>query len=137
VVTDGTIALNKPLVNRLELSDRELELAESLILQKVKQREQMYRQDRPFFELVSKSVTITDNGLASGYSMLATLSFVKKRSSLSLVVSSPITSDMAHNLIASDPKVDKIVVPEMNAEQFFSLSTGYFLPSRVMMCCRN
>ena len=125
VVMDGTIALNKPLVNRLELSDRELEMAESLILQEVKHRERMYRQGRPFPDLGGKSVIITDDGLASGTSMLAALSFVKKRLPLSLVVASPVASDMAHKSIAAQAGIDKLVILATNSEPLFSLSSYY------------
>jgi predicted phosphoribosyltransferase len=125
VVMDGTITLNQSLVNRLELSDRELEMAESMAAQEVKRREQTYRQGRPFPELEGKSVIITDDGLASGYSMLAATAFVKKRNPRVLIVAVPVASEMAHKLVAAEPGINKLVALATDAEQLFSLASYY------------
>lgn len=77
VVMDGTVVMIKPLINRLELSDAELEIAANAVQQEAKRREQVYRHGKPFPELVGREVLLADDGLASGYSMLAAASFAK------------------------------------------------------------
>ncbi len=125
VTMDGTTALNRPLINRLELSDRELEMAAALVLQEARRREALYRHGRSFPDLSGKSVVLIDDGLASGYSMLAAVNFTKKRQPRSIVVASPISSDMAHRLLAAEKGIDRIVVLAIDAEPLFSLSSHY------------
>ena len=125
VAMDGTVALNVPLVNRLELSERELDMAAKKVLEEAKRRDQLYRQGRPFPELANRSVIITDDGLASGYSMLAAVGFVKKKRPRKLIVASPIAADVAQRLIKADQGVDTMLILALDSEQVFSLASYY------------
>ncbi len=125
VVMDGTVVMNKPLINRLELSDAELAIATNAVLQEVKRREQMYRQGKPFPDLENRAVILADDGLASGYSMLAAVSFAKKRRPRSIVVASPVASDAAYRMLVADREIDHIVTLTRDTEQLFSLGDYY------------
>lgn len=125
VVMDGTMVLNKPLVNRLELSERELEMAAAMVLQEAKRREQIYRRGKPFPELACKTVVLVDDGLASGYSMLAAVNFAKKRQPCSVIVASPVASDMACRMLAAEKGIERLVVLAVDAEPLLSLSSHY------------
>ncbi len=125
VAMDGTLALNMPLVHRLELSERELEIATSLVRQEAERREQLYRQGKPYPELENRSVILVDDGLASGYSMLAAVNFVKKRRPRAVIVAAPIASDSAVRMLAADRDVAAIVTLVNDAEPFFSLAAYY------------
>lgn len=125
VAMDGTLALNVPLVNRLELSERELDMAAKKVLEEAKRRDQRYRQGRPFPELANRTVIITDDGLASGYSMLAAVGFVKKKRPRQLIVASPIAADVAQRLIKADQGVDTMIILALDSAQVFSLSSYY------------
>ncbi|HUL00803.1 MAG TPA: phosphoribosyltransferase family protein [Nitrospirota bacterium] len=125
VVMDGTVELNKPLVNRLELSDRELEMAESTIMIEVKRREQLYRQGKPFPVLENRSVIITDDGMATGYSMLAAAAFVNKRKPHKLIVALPVAAQVAQKLIASEQRINQVVILAVDYESLFSLPSYY------------
>jgi putative phosphoribosyl transferase len=125
VAMDGTRVLNMPLVNRLDLSEREIEMAAMLVLEEAKKKDYLYRRATPFPELKNRTVVLTDDGLASGYSMLAGAGFVKKRGPLALIVASPVSSDMAHKIIASAPGVGRIVILDVDSEPLFSLRSYY------------
>ncbi|MDA8423192.1 MAG: phosphoribosyltransferase family protein [Nitrospiraceae bacterium] len=125
VAMDGTPALNMPLVHRLELSERELEVATSLVRHEAERREQLYRQGKPYPELENRSVILVDDGLASGYSMLAAVNFVKKRRPRAVIVAAPIASDSAVRMLAADRDVAAIVTLVNDAEPFFSLAAYY------------
>jgi putative phosphoribosyl transferase len=125
VAMDGTLVLNRPLVNRLELSERELELAAASIVLDAKKREQRYRGDKPFPELAGCTVILVDDGLSSGYSMLAAVDFAIKRKPRSLIVASPVSSDAAYRLLAGKMGISNLVVLVHDAEQAFSLSAHY------------
>jgi hypothetical protein len=99
VAMDGTMVLNRPLVNRLELSERELEMATAAVLRGAQGRERLYRRGRPFPELAGRTVILVDDGLASGYSMLAAVNFAAKRKPRSIIAAAPIASDAACRLL--------------------------------------
>jgi len=125
VAMDGTIAVNSPLVKRLELSERELEVATFMVLQEAQRREQLYRQGKPFPRLERRTVILIDDGLASGYSMLAAVNVVKKRQPHTIIVSAPVTSNVAFRLLAEEKKISSIITLVKDAEPFFSLKAYY------------
>ncbi len=125
VTMDGTMVLNRPLVNRLELSERELEMAAAMVLQEAKRREQIYRRGKPFPQLAGKTAVLVDDGLASGYSMLAAVGFVKKRRPRSIIVASPIASDMACRMLTAEKGIERIVALAVDAEPLLSLFSHY------------
>jgi predicted phosphoribosyltransferase len=125
IAVDGTMALNMPLIHRLELSERETEMAARKVLQEVERRAHLYRNDKPFPSLEQKSVIIIDDGLGSGYSMLAAVDFVKKRNPRVITAASPIASDMAFRMLAAKPQIDTLLALVRDREQVFSLSSHY------------
>ena len=125
VAMDGTIALNSPLVNRLELSDRELEVATFKVLKEAQRQEQLFRQGKLFPLLESRTVILIDDALASGYSMLAAVNVAKKRQPRTIVVGAPVASDVAVRMLAADKAIASVVTLVNDAEQFFSLSAYY------------
>jgi putative phosphoribosyl transferase len=125
VAMDGTTVLNSPLVNRLELSERELEMASAVVLREAQRREQLYRGGKPFPELANRTVILVDDGLASGYSMLAAVRFAKKRRPRAVIVASPVASGAARRLLASEKDIERTVTLAVDSEQLFSLSSYY------------
>jgi putative phosphoribosyl transferase len=125
VAMDGTMALNSPLVDKLELSEQELEVATFMVLQEAQRREQLYRQGKPFPLLENRTVILIDDGLASGYSMVAAVNVVKKRQSHTIVVAVPVASDVAFRMLAADREIASIVTLVNDSEPFFSLSAYY------------
>lgn len=125
VASDGTLALNLPLIHRLELSEREIEMASGNVMQEVQRREQLYRKNMPFPFLEQKSVVIVDDGLGSGYSMLAAVDFVKKKKPRLIVAASPVASDSAFRMLAAVPQVNLLLALTRDPEQVFSLSSYY------------
>jgi putative phosphoribosyl transferase len=125
VALDGTKVCNRPLMNRLELSERELEMAAVVVIEEAKRRATVYRQGRPFPQLENKTVILIDDGLGSGYSMLAAVNFTKKRNPRSIIIAAPVISDIARRLLAAETGIDRILGLVHDAEQFFSLET-YF-----------
>jgi len=125
VAMDGTMVWNRPLMNRLELSDRELEVAAVAVIQEAKRREQLYRRGKPFPVLNDKTVVLVDDGLGSGYSMLAAVNFTKKRKPGSIIVASPVVSDIAYRLLAAEEGIERIVALVQDVEQFFALESYY------------
>jgi putative phosphoribosyl transferase len=125
VAEDGTVALNMPLIHRLELSEREIEMAAQKVMQEAERRAQLYRNNKPFPSLEQKSVIIVDDGLGSGYSMLAAADFVKKKKSRFIVAAAPVASDASYRMLATKRQIDKLLTLVRDPEQVFPLSS-YF-----------
>ena len=125
VAADGTSALNHPLLHRFELSEREIAIAVEAVAEQAKRREDLYRRGSPFPSLTAKTVVITDDGLASGYSMLAAVRFVRKREPLSVIVAVPVATEQAQGLLSSEPGIDGFIVLFKDTEQVFSLPSFY------------
>ncbi len=125
VAADGTMALNMPLIHRLELSEREIEMAAQKVMQEVERRARLYRNNKPFPFLEQKSVIIVDDGLGSGYSMLAAADFVKKKNPRFIVAAVPVASDTAYRMLATKRQIDKVLTLVRDPEQVFPFSS-YF-----------
>lgn len=125
VASDGTMALNEPLIHRLEISLRELEMAALKVSEQAKLREKSYRGERPYPSLENRAVILVDDGLGSGYSMLAAVRFVRKRAPKSIVVAVPVASETAFALLKEEPGIAGLVVLSRDAEQVFSLKAHY------------
>ncbi|MFW6178475.1 MAG: phosphoribosyltransferase, partial [Desulfohalobiaceae bacterium] len=67
----GETLLNQELINRLGLSRDEIVTQTEKTRQELERKDKLFRQGRPFPELKGKKVILTDDGLASGFSMLA------------------------------------------------------------------
>jgi putative phosphoribosyl transferase len=125
VAMDGTTVLNMPLINRLELSEAELKMTTSRVLQEAERRDQLYRRREPFPDLENRTVILTDDGLASGYSMFAAVSFAKKRRPLAIIVASPVITDTAYRMLVADKEIGCIIALARDAELLFSLPDYY------------
>lgn len=125
IAADGTMALNMPLIHRLELSEREIEMTAQKVMEEVERRAQLYRNNKPFPSLEQKSVIIVDDGLGSGYSMLAAADFVKKKNPRLIVAATPVASDTAYRMLATKRQIDKLLTLVRDPEQVFPLSS-YF-----------
>jgi len=120
---DGIIVLNKPLVESLGLTKKEIDECSSQVLKEIKRRMDKFRGDKPFPDLKDKIVIIVDDGLASGYTMLAAIKSVKKQSVRKIIVAVPTASTNAINLIA--PHVDEIVCLNVRDSFFFAVADAY------------
>lgn len=125
VAMDGTMALNLPLINRLEVSMRELEMTAVMVAREAKRREHVLRRGRPFPDMADKKIIIVDDGLGSGYSMLAAVNFVKKRGPDAMIVAAPVASEMACAMLSAEHGLGKLVVLVRNTNPVFSVSAHY------------
>ena len=86
---DGQVLLNQPLVRALGLTPAQIEAQVAATRRNLAQRERVFRGGRPYPDLDGKTVIAVDDGLASGYTMLAALKFLRTRRPSRLVVAVP------------------------------------------------
>lgn len=90
VTPDGTMVLNEGMVRQLGLGKEEIDSIVMAVLDEVQRRERVYRSGPPLSPK-GKTVIITDDGLASGYTMIAAVRAVKKKGPKKVIVAVPVS----------------------------------------------
>lgn len=123
VAPDGSCFLNKKLILVLGLSDRTIKQNIQKTMNQIKKRIEKYRGKEPFPELKGKTVILVDDGLASGFTMLASIEFVKKNKPKKIIVAVPTASGSAFQLVKSE--VDKLIALDVRYAYPFAVADVY------------
>lgn len=88
----GEVLLNEEVYDRLEVSDTYLAKETKEQLAELKQRQKLFRSLRPRVSLEGRSVVVTDDGIATGSTMLAALKAIRDQKPTEVVVAVPVAS---------------------------------------------
>ncbi|UCE14697.1 MAG: phosphoribosyltransferase [Candidatus Heimdallarchaeota archaeon] len=122
VTPDGQIFLNEQLMSRLSMTNYQLD-------QQIERAKQQIEKQRRSFRLPAspkvfgKSVLITDDGIASGFSMLAGAKWLKKLGAEAVTIAVPTApiSSVKH----LEPHVDKIICLNIRERYPFAVADAY------------
>ena len=89
VAGGGEPILNQELIRRLGLSREQIDAQISKTRQELAVRDRLFRGNRPLPELSGMTVILTDDGLASGFTMLAAIEMVRQCGGQRVVVAVP------------------------------------------------
>jgi len=120
---DGETVLNESLVEQLGLTREEIEELISKTGRIIQERLSKFRGDKPMPDLKDKVVILVDDGLASGFTMLAAARFAKKGMPEKIIVAVPTGSTGAIKLLA--PEVDEIVCLNIRSGTAFAVADAY------------
>jgi len=120
---NGEVKLNEKLVEQLHLSDPEIDSIIRAVKSELDKRMEIFRGNRPFPELKGKTAIIVDDGLASGYTLLAAISSVKRLSPARIMVAVPTASKNAVDFLA--PYVDEIFCLNIRETKIFAVADAY------------
>lgn len=134
VTPEGTVVLNEELVKQLGLQRWEIDSIVMTVLDEVQRRVKAYRPGPPV-DPKGKTVIITDDGLASGYTMIAAVRDVKKKSPKKVIVAVPCSPRSSVQLLQQEAdEVISLTVQEFGPfavasyyEEFPDLSDGEVL----------
>jgi predicted phosphoribosyltransferase len=121
---DGTVILNEEAVKRIGFNRQQLERDISQVRTEIKQRSLLYKGDRPIVRVNGKKVILIDDGLASGFTMMAAVESVRHRQPKEVVVAVPVASAMAVKQV--EKVSDKVVtcvtgfMPKFYVSDFYS-----------------
>jgi len=87
---DGTVILNEEAVKRIGFNRQQLEDEIGKVRSEIKQRSLLYKWDRPIVRVTGKTAIIIDDGLASGFTMMAAVESVRHRHPKEVVVAVPV-----------------------------------------------
>lgn len=87
---DGTVIFNEEAVKRIGFNRQQLEDEIGKVRAEIKQRSLLYKWDRPIVRVTGKTAIIIDDGLASGFTMMAAVESVRHRHPKEVVVAVPV-----------------------------------------------
>jgi len=123
VAPDGSIILNESLVRELRLTKEEIKILAKQVLEEIERRNRKFRGDRPSPNLIGKTVILVDDGLASGYTMLAAIKSVKKQKPKRTLVAVPTAPLDSARLVAS--QVNQLICLNIRRGPFFAVADAY------------
>ena len=120
---DGTVILNEEAVKRTGLSRQQLEHDIGRIRADIKQRSLLYKGNRPIVRVGGKTVILIDDGLASGFTMMAAVESVRHRRPKEIVVAVPVAPAVAVKRL--ERVADKVVTCTTSFAPKFYISDFY------------
>ena len=128
VTTDGTILINKPLLNRLNLSEKAVKDSIDLTKEEIKERLKFYNKtsvSEDFYRknIEKKSIFILDDGLASGFTMLAAINMIKQYDPLKIFVAIPTAPLRTVKRI--EETADDLFCPNIRDGLWFAVADAY------------
>ena len=123
VTLNRKVMLNKRLIDAGYVSKSEIERIVDEVYEEVLRRDKLYRGSRPFPGLEGRTVIIADDGLATGFTMLAAISFAKENHALKITCAVPVAHDNAYNLVSRD--VDSIICLHIDRGYSFAVASFY------------
>ena len=123
VTDDGTIILNEEVVKETGLSQQQINYQVNQVRADIRQRSLLYLKDRAPSVLNDKIVIIIDDGLASGFTMMAAVESVRHRQPKEIIVAVPVAPEAAMGRLKK--VADKVItcavglVPEFYIADFY------------------
>jgi putative phosphoribosyl transferase len=123
VTLDRITVFNQPLLDRLQLSQQQVNSVVDSVYREVIRRNEEYRQGRPFPSLRDHTVIICDDGLASGYTMLAAIEYARHKGAGQIIAAAPVAHDSAYEAVKQ--KADRVAVVYVTATTLFAVASHY------------
>lgn len=120
---DCKIILNEGLLSQLRLTEDEIRTQIKKTMDVVTKRNHLFRGGRPYPSLENKNVIIVDDGLASGYTMLAAVQFIKRKVPKKMIVAVPTGSRRTIDFIL--PETDELICFNVRSMFPFAVADAY------------
>jgi len=95
ITPDGEVLVNKEYQEYLGLRDSEVREIANRVLEEILRRQRLYLGKRKSVELANKNIVIVDDGIATGYTMLAAVKYAKRNGADKIFVAAPTASQGA------------------------------------------
>lgn len=123
VAFDGTVLLNEKLLPRLGLSEQEIQEGIERTSQKVARRVISLRGERAFPDFSQQPAILVDDGLASGFTLLAGVEALRKAKAGRIIVAIPTGHWDSVQMIA--PRVDAVYCANIRRGLSFAVADAY------------
>ena len=128
VTTDGTVLINEALLSRLNLSENSIENSIEITKREIRERINFYNKsmdiESSYNSFINNNyIFIMDDGLASGFTMLAAIKMIKKYNPKQLYIGIP-TAPL-HTVTRIQHEVDEICCPNIRKTSWFAVADAY------------
>ncbi len=123
VTLDGSIEINYELMAELDLTPADVETLIEPVQTEIKRRLAIYRGDRRPPDLSGKNVILIDDGLATGYTMMAAIKSVRRDSPKRVVVAVPVSPASTYERLRK--LADEVLVIHLAQDRLFAVSAFY------------
>lgn len=123
VAFDGSAVMNDDLVRAFGLSDEELRAGRQRTEEKVRRRVEALRGGRPVPDLTGRTAIVTDDGLASGFTMRCALEAVARLGAAERIVAVPTAHEESVGQLAE--RADTVYCPNVRAGPRFAVAEAY------------
>ena len=119
---DGSLFLNERLLSDLELTPSQIEEESQKVRSELGERNAFFRKGKPPQDVTDKTVILVDDGLASGYTMMASIYEAEMKRAKRIVVAIP-TAPMT-TIDKLESGVDAVYCPNIREGPQFSVGRG-------------
>ena len=123
VAFDGSVLLNEGILARIGLTEAQIEQGRRTTLEKVQRRLRKFRGDRPLPDLQATKAILVDDGLASGFTMLAAIGALRRLGGRDVVVAVPTAGASAVERVA--PAVESLYCANIRGGMSFAVASAY------------
>jgi putative phosphoribosyl transferase len=120
---DGYVIFNEDLLRHLSLPERVITSQVEKTRETLKKRNLLFRGGKDFPSLKDKTVILVDDGLASGYTMIAAIEYAKKRNPSRIVIAVPTGSHKTVKKIS--PFVDVLYCLNIREDYPYAVAEAY------------
>lgn len=120
---DGEVIFNEELLKQLGLTEEAVKSQVKKTREVIRKRDCLFRKGRPFPACKDRSVIIVDDGLASGYTMLAALKDVRKKMPSRLIAAVPTGPERTIRKIMSE--TDEVICLNVRSGFSFAVADAY------------
>ena len=123
VAFDGSYLLNNAMIRAVGLDESDVAHGLEKTRAKVVRRVASLRKGRPMPELLAHEVIVVDDGLASGFTMLAAVAALRQAGARELIVAVPTGHEDSVRSLAE--KVDIVCCPNIRSGRSFAVASAY------------
>jgi len=123
VADDGTTILNQTILKRIDLTEKQVNYQVNKVRNDIQQRSLLYRGSKPLQIVKEKLAIVVDDGLASGYTMMAAIESVRRRQPKYIIAAVPAASAAAVKNVGKT--ADRVVTVVTSFAPKFYISDFY------------
>lgn len=123
IADDGTTILNPAIVKKINLTEQQINYQVNKVRSDIQHRSLLYRGSKPLSIVKDKIAIVVDDGLASGYTMMAAIESVRRRQPKYIIAAVPAASAAAVRTV--EKTADKVITVSTSFAPKFYISDFY------------
>jgi predicted phosphoribosyltransferase len=123
LTSQGSLLLNERLVRSIGLNQKQIDMVVKQTQDQIDLRKADYRGLVGTVDPSEKDVILVDDGIASGYTMMAAIESVRSLAPNSITVAAPTSSSSAAHLVGGE--VQNLICPRIESGFIFAVANAY------------